>query len=142
MPVITLEDGGIEDVIQGTFWSYTKIKVRLNILFFCFFVLFCFFFFYSNLNGQYLNGPVPQEFEYKGMYWYDYQGPQYSLMKSKMMIRPFFNAVGLGAQSGGTTVKPRSPQVPTPPGNQGRPTLSPKSPNQQGQKPKKKKEME
>ncbi|XP_046440792.1 fibrinogen C domain-containing protein 1-like [Daphnia pulex] len=96
----------------------------------------------SNLNGQYLNGPVPQEFEYKGMYWYDYQGPQYSLMKSRIMIRPFFNAVVLSAQPGGTTVKPRSPQVPAPPGNQGRPTFGPKLPNQQSQKPKKKKEME
>jgi hypothetical protein len=98
--------------------------------------------FFSNLNGQYLNGPVPQEFEYKGMYWYDYQGPQYSLMKSRIMIRPFFNAVVLSAQPGGTTVKPRSPQVPAPPGNQGRPTFGPKLPNQQSQKPKKKKEME
>uniref|UniRef100_A0A0N7ZPE4 Fibrinogen C domain-containing protein n=1 Tax=Daphnia magna TaxID=35525 RepID=A0A0N7ZPE4_9CRUS len=95
----------------------------------------------SNLNGQYLNGPVPQEFEYKGMYWYDYQGPQYSLMRSKMMIRPYFNAVGLGAVTG-TTVKPRSPQVPAPPSNQGRLTFGPKLPNQQGQKSKKKKEVE
>lgn len=96
---------------------------------------------FSNLNGQYLNGPVPQEFEYKGMYWYDYQGPQYSLMRSKMMIRPYFNAVGLGAVTG-TTVKPRSPQVPAPPSNQGRLTFGPKLPNQQGQKSKKKKEVE
>ena len=58
------------------------------------------------------------------------------------MIRPFFNAVGLGVQPGGATVKPRSPQVPAPPGKQGRPTFGPRLPNQQGQKPKKKKEME
>lgn len=94
----------------------------------------------SNLNGQYLNGPVPLEFEYKGMYWYDYQGPLYSLMKAKMMVRPFSNAVGWNTSQSGTTVKPRSAQVPPPPGNPSRPTLGPKLP--QGQKPKKKKESD
>lgn len=95
----------------------------------------------SNLNGQYLNGPVPLEFEYKGMYWYDYQGPLYSLMKSKMMIRPYSNAVGLINSQSGTTVKPRAAQVPPPPGPQNRPTMGPKV-AQHGQKMKKKKEQE
>ena len=42
----------------------------------------------SNLNGQYLSGHLPPQFEYRGMYWYDYRGPLYSLMRSRMMIRP------------------------------------------------------
>lgn len=28
------------------------------------------------------------------MYWYDYHGPQYSLLRAKMMIRPLENASG------------------------------------------------
>lgn len=99
-------------------------------------------FFNSNLNGQYLNGPVPQEFEYKGMYWYDYQGPMYSLMKSRMMVRPSANAAGSVSQSGGTTVKPRSAQVPFPPGHQNRTNAPGAKPAQQAQKPKKKKDTE
>ncbi|XP_059486287.1 angiopoietin-related protein 7-like isoform X2 [Neocloeon triangulifer] len=42
----------------------------------------------SNLNGMYLNGELPEEHEYKGMYWYDWHGPSYSLMSSRIMIRP------------------------------------------------------
>ncbi|XP_076046815.1 angiopoietin-4-like [Oratosquilla oratoria] len=41
----------------------------------------------SNLNGRYLHGPSPVDHEYKGMYWYDFRGPMYSLWRSKMMIR-------------------------------------------------------
>lgn len=40
----------------------------------------------SNLNGQYLGGLTPQE--YKGVYWHEWQGPNYSLMATQMMIRP------------------------------------------------------
>ncbi|PSN46646.1 hypothetical protein C0J52_07086 [Blattella germanica] len=42
----------------------------------------------SNLNGRYLNGDLPETFEYKGMYWYDWHGPSYSLMKSRISVRP------------------------------------------------------
>ncbi|XP_063218342.1 angiopoietin-related protein 2-like [Bacillus rossius redtenbacheri] len=42
----------------------------------------------SNLNGRYLNGEVPESYEYQGMYWYDWHGPSYSLMKSRMLVRP------------------------------------------------------
>lgn len=62
-------------------------------------------------------------------------------MKARMMIRPYSNAVGWNTSQSGTTVKPRSAQVPPPPGIPTRPTLGPKLP-QQGQKPKKKKEAE
>lgn len=41
----------------------------------------------SNLNGRYLHGPVPPDHEYTGLYWYDFHGPQYSLWRSRMMIR-------------------------------------------------------
>ncbi|XP_054714480.1 techylectin-5B-like [Uloborus diversus] len=40
----------------------------------------------SNLNGQYLRGL--NQNEYQGIYWYEWQGPSYSLMTSRMMIRP------------------------------------------------------
>ena len=42
---------------------------------------------YSNLNGQYLHGPVSEDREYQGLYWYDFHGPSYSLAGSTMMIR-------------------------------------------------------
>jgi hypothetical protein len=41
----------------------------------------------SNLNGRYLNGELPETFEYQGMYWYDWHGPGYSLMKSRISVR-------------------------------------------------------
>lgn len=41
----------------------------------------------SNLNGRYLNGELPEMFEYQGMYWYDWHGPGYSLMKSRISVR-------------------------------------------------------
>jgi len=41
----------------------------------------------SNLNGRYLNGDLPETFEYQGMYWYDWHGPGYSLMKSRISVR-------------------------------------------------------
>ncbi|XP_018015756.1 angiopoietin-2 [Hyalella azteca] len=41
----------------------------------------------SNLNGQYLHGPVPQDHEYSGIYWYDFRGPLYSLWRTSIMIR-------------------------------------------------------
>ncbi|XP_071530902.1 uncharacterized protein [Panulirus ornatus] len=41
----------------------------------------------SNLNGRYLQGPMPVDHQYTGVYWYDFRGPQYSLWKSIMMIR-------------------------------------------------------
>ncbi|CAL4122505.1 unnamed protein product, partial [Meganyctiphanes norvegica] len=40
-----------------------------------------------NLNGRYMHGPVPLDHEYKGMYWYDFRGPAYSLWRSRIMIR-------------------------------------------------------
>lgn len=52
-----------------------KTKLMLN-LFLC-----------SNLNGRYLNGELPETFEYQGMYWYDWHGPGYSLMKSRISVR-------------------------------------------------------
>uniref|UniRef100_T1IRG7 Fibrinogen C-terminal domain-containing protein n=1 Tax=Strigamia maritima TaxID=126957 RepID=T1IRG7_STRMM len=45
----------------------------------------------SNLNGQYLGGEVPENFENKGMYWYEWHGPNYSLRKSEIKIRPMRN---------------------------------------------------
>ncbi|XP_069698247.1 angiopoietin-related protein 1-like [Periplaneta americana] len=42
----------------------------------------------SNLNGRYLNGELPEMYEYHGMYWYDWHGPAYSLMKSRISVRP------------------------------------------------------
>jgi len=62
----------------------------------------------SNLNGQYLNGNVPIEYEYKGMYWYDYHGPMYSLLRAKMMIRPLDNASLPQNQSQAQTKKPKT----------------------------------
>jgi hypothetical protein len=48
---------------------------------------------------MYLNGEVPEVHEYKGMYWYDWRGPTYSLMATKMMIRPRLDSVeGLGVK--------------------------------------------
>ena len=41
-----------------------------------------------------MNGNVPNEYEYKGMYWYDYHGPMYSLLRAKMMIRLSENTSG------------------------------------------------
>ena len=60
----------------------------------------------SNLNGQYLNGNLPSEFEYKGMYWYDYRGPLYSLLRAKMMIRPAGSHLAVQTT---TTAKPKVP---------------------------------
>ncbi|KAF0299289.1 Fibrinogen C domain-containing protein 1 [Amphibalanus amphitrite] len=42
----------------------------------------------SNLNGLYLSGPVPSEYEYQVAYWYDWRGPLYSLYRTQMMVRP------------------------------------------------------
>ncbi|XP_049804338.1 angiopoietin-related protein 2-like [Schistocerca nitens] len=42
----------------------------------------------SNLNGRYLGGEVQSTHEYQGMYWYDWHGPSYSLMKTRISIRP------------------------------------------------------
>ncbi|XP_076352428.1 uncharacterized protein LOC143247289 isoform X2 [Tachypleus tridentatus] len=39
-----------------------------------------------NLNGQYLNGLTQQE--YQGVYWFEWQGPSYSLRATSMKIRP------------------------------------------------------
>ncbi|KFM71328.1 Techylectin-5B, partial [Stegodyphus mimosarum] len=44
----------------------------------------------SNLNGKYLNGMNPHE--YQGVYWHEWQGPSYSLMFTQMMIRPMGHA--------------------------------------------------
>lgn len=134
VPGIIPEVGGTEAAIQGDSLNFRYLNKTVHYL--------ELIYFFSNLNGQYLNGPVPLEFEYKGMYWYDYQGPLYSLMKSKMMIRPYSNAIGSTNSQSGTTVKPRSAQVPAPPSNLSRPTLGPKT-NQQGQmKLKKKKDID
>jgi hypothetical protein len=70
----------------------------------------------SNLNGLYLNGELPEIHEYKGMYWYDWHGPTYSLMSAKMMIRPKTaeSLEGLGASRSNTTVtKPKADQSQT-----------------------------
>lgn len=57
--------------------SYEKQAIKwMLILFVC-----------SNLNGRYLNGDLPETFEYQGMYWYDWHGPGYSLMKSRISVR-------------------------------------------------------
>lgn len=45
-------------------------------------------YFLSNLNGRYLVGEIEGSMEYQGMYWYDWHGPEYSLMKSRISIRP------------------------------------------------------
>nr|CAH7743169.1 unnamed protein product [Callosobruchus chinensis] len=42
----------------------------------------------SNLNGLYFGGDVSENFIYKGMYWGAFRGPEYSLKKSRIMIRP------------------------------------------------------
>lgn len=62
---------------------------------------------------MYLNGELPEIHEYKGMYWYDWHGPSYSLMSAKMMIRPKTaeSLEGLGAKRSNTTVtKPKADQ--------------------------------
>jgi hypothetical protein len=35
-----------------------------------------------------LNGILPESHESQGMYWYDWRGPAYSLMRSRLMVRP------------------------------------------------------
>ncbi|KAL3284117.1 hypothetical protein HHI36_018285 [Cryptolaemus montrouzieri] len=47
----------------------------------------------SNLNGRYLVGEVPDSFQYQGMYWAGFRGPQYSLKQSRMMVRPKDNDI-------------------------------------------------
>lgn len=42
----------------------------------------------SNLNGHYLEGVYPDEVRYHGVYWQDFRGPNYSLKKTRMLIRP------------------------------------------------------
>ncbi|XP_024944226.1 fibrinogen-like protein 1 isoform X2 [Cephus cinctus] len=42
----------------------------------------------SNLNGRYLNGDLPEDYNFQGIYWYDWHGPNYSLMETRMSIRP------------------------------------------------------
>lgn len=42
----------------------------------------------SNLNGQYLQGELGPENENKGVYWYEWHGPTYSLRRTEMKIRP------------------------------------------------------
>nr|CAD7203950.1 unnamed protein product [Timema douglasi] len=56
----------------------------------------------SNLNGQYLNGEVPENYEYQGMYWYDWRGPSYSLMKSRISVRPRSQVYTVTESSGRT----------------------------------------
>ncbi|KAF4528078.1 hypothetical protein B566_EDAN014611 [Ephemera danica] len=68
------EDGNCAESHLGAWW-YNGCDTRL---FNC----------RSNLNGRYLNGALPESHEYQGMYWYDWRGPTYSLMRSRMMIRP------------------------------------------------------
>nr|CAD7579684.1 unnamed protein product [Timema californicum] len=63
----------------------------------------------SNLNGQYLNGEVPENYEYQGMYWYDWRGPSYSLMKSRISVRPRSQVYTVTESSGRT--KPGDKQV-------------------------------
>ncbi|GLV33870.1 uncharacterized protein CBL_11246 [Carabus blaptoides fortunei] len=59
----------------------------------------------SNLNGRYLNGELPDQYEYQGVYWYEWQGPKYSLKSSKIMIRPY-NESNNGGNSPAEDVQP------------------------------------
>lgn len=43
-------------------------------------------FVYSNLNGKY--AAMAEENRSQSMYWISFKGPNYPLMKTKMMIRP------------------------------------------------------
>lgn len=43
---------------------------------------------FSNLNGHYLEGVYPDEVRYHGVYWQEFRGPNYSLKKTRMLIRP------------------------------------------------------
>ncbi|KAF2881484.1 hypothetical protein ILUMI_24682 [Ignelater luminosus] len=42
----------------------------------------------SNLNGRYLSGELPEQYIYQGMYWGEFRGAQYSLLRSRMLVRP------------------------------------------------------
>ncbi|KAK5640481.1 hypothetical protein RI129_011292 [Pyrocoelia pectoralis] len=42
----------------------------------------------SNLNGKYLSGQLPEQYIYQGMYWGEFRGPQYSLNRARMLVRP------------------------------------------------------
>ncbi|KAJ8924987.1 hypothetical protein NQ315_001152 [Exocentrus adspersus] len=42
----------------------------------------------SNLNGKYLNGALPDDYVYQGMYWGEFRGALYSLAQARMMVRP------------------------------------------------------
>ncbi|XP_022920297.2 fibroleukin-like [Onthophagus taurus] len=41
----------------------------------------------TNLNGRYLNGRLPEQFIYQGVYWGDFGGPLYSLRKTRILVR-------------------------------------------------------
>lgn len=41
----------------------------------------------SNLNGKYLSGELPEPYIYQGMYWGEFRGAQYSLLKARMLVR-------------------------------------------------------
>lgn len=48
--------------------------------------------FFSNLNGQYLKGPVDaSKYHGKGMTWNPFRGDNYSLKRSRMMIKRVMN---------------------------------------------------
>ncbi|XP_067008283.2 fibrinogen-like protein 1 [Anabrus simplex] len=59
----------------------------------------------SNLNGRYLGGELSEGYDYQGVYWYDWHGPGYSLMKTRMSVRPnsnthtLFNITGKRSQA-------------------------------------------
>ncbi|GFQ67551.1 techylectin-5B [Trichonephila clavata] len=57
----------------------------------------------SNLNGKYLNGLNPHE--YQGVYWHEWHGPSYSLMSTKMMIRPKFREIPKTPTTTGTPLE-------------------------------------
>lgn len=42
----------------------------------------------SNLNGRYLSGELPEQYIYQGMYWGEFRGAQYSLLRARMLVRP------------------------------------------------------
>ncbi|CAH1987425.1 unnamed protein product [Acanthoscelides obtectus] len=56
----------------------------------------------SNLNGLYFTGEVPDNFIYKGMYWGTFRGPEYSLKKSRVLIRPRKDARSSATRERGT----------------------------------------